>query len=98
MEIDLLFSPPATAAYKSQNPASRPHFLFFSIKNDKLYLLKPLARSLALGSQPASPGEEERERLHPPDTATTLLGMNKCVINCVGVAAKQRQGPRPRHP
>lgn len=39
-----LFSPSTEAGYKSQSPASCLHFLFLSIKNDKLYLLKPLAR------------------------------------------------------
>lgn len=33
---------PTEAVYKSRGPASCLHFLYLSIKNDKLYLLKQL--------------------------------------------------------
>ena len=86
-EIDLLFSPPDFGGvYKSQSPAPRFHFLFLSIKNDKLYLLKPLARfrvpvcTFAGGEARVRGGSD----LFYP---LPLLGMNKRVINCVGVAA-----------
>lgn len=81
--------PPTEAAYKSRSPASLLHFLFLSIKNDKLYLLKPLACFRV----PVCTfhGGEARVRGSDLFYLLPLLGMNKRVINCVGVAAAQRQ-------
>lgn len=93
-EIDLLFCPSTEAAYKSQSPPPHLHFLFLSIKNDKPYLLKPLACfrvpvcTFLLNKWVRAAQIYPAPLNHPPPPP--YWRMNKRVIRCVGVAATQR--------